>query len=75
MTHTIKETTSSLGFVRPVQFERTGRLRERLVDCSREELIDLNFYYLELLEKAQGIVQNLSDSMEESLGWSAGPGL
>lgn len=75
MAHEIKETTSSLGFVRPVQFMRTGRLRDRLVDCSREELIDLNFHYLELLEKAQGIVQNLSDSMEESLGWSTGPGL
>lgn len=75
MAHTIKETTSSLGFVKPVQFERTGRLRERLVDCSREELIDLNFFYLELIEKVQGLNQNISEGLEESLGWSAGPGL
>jgi hypothetical protein len=65
----IPETTSNLGFVKPFYFVRDGVFRERIVDCSREQLIDLSFHFLGLLEKEQGIHQRESEKLEKALGW------
>lgn len=65
----VKETSSTLGFAVPVFFERTERIRERIVDCNREELIDLSFHYLGKLEKIQGMLQATNDDLESFLGY------
>lgn len=66
---TVEETESTLGFIRPVHFARTGKIRERVVDCSREELIDLVFRQINMLERAQGYAQHSSEMLEKELGW------
>lgn len=66
----IKSSESTLGFPVPYFFDRTERYVERLVDCTREELIDLNFFYLDLLEKTQGMTEKLNQVLEESIGYN-----
>jgi hypothetical protein len=67
---TIPETTSTLGFSCDVHFQRTGKIRERVVDCSREELIDYAFMLLDTLEKTHGMLENHVDKLEEMLGYN-----
>lgn len=66
----IKETNSTTGFVVPAFFERTESYRERYVDCSREELIDLCFHQLGMLEKIQGILEVSNRDLENHLGYN-----
>lgn len=66
---TVTATECTDGFVVPVYFERTERFRERIVDCSREELTDLAFCYLNKLEQLQGLHQKTSLCLEEYLGY------
>ena len=65
----IKETEGGHGFASEVYFERTGKIRNRVQDCTREELIDLNYNYIALLEKTQGKLQKESEELEIELGW------
>jgi hypothetical protein len=65
----ILETESTAGFASPVFFERTERIKERIVDCSREELIDLCFHQLGMLEKYQGFSERVNAELEEHLGY------
>lgn len=66
----IKPTEATLGFPSPAFFERTEIIRERIVDCSREELIDLAFHYLGILEKYQGIHELANRELEDLLGYN-----
>ena len=66
---TIKETDATRGFAVPVFFERTEKLREKIVECTREELIDLAFAYLGKLESIQGSLQKHNNCLEEFLGY------
>ena len=66
---TVKATTCETGFVVPTFFERSERFRERIVDCNKEELVDLAFAYLNKLEQLQGLHQKTSDCLEEYLGY------
>lgn len=66
---TIPETTSENGFVVPAFFDRTERFRDRIVDCNREELIDLSFALLGQLEHIQGMMQKENDQLENWLGY------
>jgi hypothetical protein len=65
----IKETDLTLGFASPVFFDRTEKIRERIVDCSREELIDLAFFQLGMLEKFQGWCEKTNIELEGHLGY------
>jgi len=65
----IPPTTSILGFAVPVFFVRTERIVERIVDCSREELVDLAFFYLGVLEEVQGSSERLNDRLESIMGY------
>jgi len=65
----IPSTTSTLGFASPTFFDRTERIRERIVDCSKEELVDLAFFYLGILEEVQGTSEKLNDKLELMLGY------
>lgn len=65
----IKESDATLGFASPVFFERTEKIRERIVDCSREELIDLAFCQLGMLERFQGSCERMNLELEEHLGY------
>jgi len=65
----IPPTNSTLGFAVPVFFIRTERIVERIVDCSREELIDLSFFYLNVLEEVQGASERLNDRLESIMGY------
>lgn len=66
----IKPTEATLGFPSPFFFERTGKIRERVVDCTREELIDLSFHYIAILEKYQGIHELANRELEDLLGYN-----
>lgn len=66
----IKPTTSTLGFASPVLFERTDKIREKVVDCTREELVDLAFHQLEMLERIQGQLQTTNNELEDHLGYN-----
>ncbi len=68
--HNIPETNASLGFSSDVYFERTGKIRERIIDCSREELIDLAFNYLGIIEKIHGMHENSVNEIENMLGYN-----
>jgi len=65
----IPESTATLGLAVPVFFERTERIRERIVDCTKEELVDIAFYYLGVLEEVQGASEKLNDRLETILGY------
>jgi hypothetical protein len=65
----ITETEATRGFVSPTFFERTEQIKERVVDCTREELIDLCFHYLGMLEKYQCFSENANRELEEHLGY------
>jgi len=65
----IKESDATLGFASPVFFERTDKIRERVVDCSREELIDLVFSQLGMLEEMQGFFERVNTKLEHHLGY------
>ena len=67
---TIPETTATLGFVNPVQFDRTDAIKERVVDCTREELIDLVFMQLGMLERFQGVMEGMNAELEDFLGYN-----
>lgn len=65
----IAETTSTRGFTSDVFFERTEKIRERVVDCTREELVDLVFHQLSMLEKIQARTEKMNDDLEKHLGY------
>lgn len=65
----VSPTNAYQGFVSPVFFDRTEQLRERIVDCTREELIDLSFHYLSILEGIQGATEKVNRELEENLGY------
>ena len=65
----IKESDATLGFASPVFFERTEKIRERVIDCSREELIDLVFNQLQMLERVQGWCEKTNLELEHHLGY------
>lgn len=62
-------TEATLGFATPIFFERTERIVERVVDCTREELVDTVFFYLKILEEVQGSSERLNDRLETILGY------
>jgi len=62
-------TEATLGFALPVFFIRTERIVERIADCSREELMDLSFFYLGILEEVQGSSERLNDRLESVMGY------
>lgn len=66
---TIPPTNSTLGFVSPVFFESSERIRERIVDCSKDELVELAFFYLGHLESIQGFMENKNQELEKILGY------
>jgi len=66
----IPPTESTLGFPVPFFFLRTERFVERIIDCTREELIDLNFYYLNMLEEFQGVTERINDRLESTIGFN-----
>jgi hypothetical protein len=65
----ISQTDLENGFVAPTYFERTEKIRERIVDCTREELIDLAFFQLQMLERFQGNCERINQELEEHLGY------
>lgn len=65
----IPETESSLGIVRPVFFERSGAIREKVIDMTREELIDFVFFQREALDGIHASVGKISDVLDVQLGW------
>lgn len=65
----IKPTESTRVFASPVLFERTGNIREKLVECSREELIDYSAACHEMLEAFQGQSERTNRELELFLGW------
>ena len=66
---TINPSEATQGFASPVFFERTERLRDRVVDCTREELIDLVFHQLSMLESMQGQFEQWNATLEDHLGY------
>jgi len=66
----IEPTEVKRSFVSPVMFERTGNVRDRIVDCSREELIDYNAHLVDLLQKIQGQTERMNRDIEDALGWN-----
>lgn len=65
----IEETEATIGFASTIFFERTEKIRERIVDCTREELIDLCFHQLGMLERYQGNSERINRELEEYLGY------
>ena len=65
----IPPTDSTNGFSSSVFFERTDKIRDRIVDCTREELIDLAFFQLQMLEEVQGASEALNFKLEKHLGY------
>lgn len=61
----IKQHEGEIGIMSSFFFERTDNIRERIVDCSREELMDLAFSLVEVLEKQ---IHN-AEQAERILGW------
>ncbi len=66
---TIQPSEATQGFASSVFFERTEKIRERVVDCTREELIDLVFHNLGMLEEMQGQHEQWNARLEEHLGY------
>lgn len=66
----IPQTEAKLGFSSDAYFDRTNKIRERIVDCSREELIDLSFHYLGIIEKMHGVFENQVSELYEILGYN-----
>lgn len=66
---TIPESDSTIGFASSVFFDRSENIRERVVDCTREELIDLVFFQLGMLESMQGQFEQWNLKLEEHLGY------
>ncbi len=66
---TIPQTEATVGFVAPVFFDSSERLRERIVDCTREELIELAFFQQGMLEKFQGVTEGINLELENFLGY------
>lgn len=50
-------------------FERTGKVREKIEDCTREELMDLTSYLMTKFSAIQGKTEAINLEMEEILGW------
>ena len=65
----IPETTSTLGIIRPVFFERSGAIRESVIEMSREELIDFVFFQREALDGIHASIGRISDVLDVQLGW------
>jgi hypothetical protein len=65
----VKLTEMKEGFASPVYFERTGKWRSRIIDCTREELIDLSFKHINELEKVDGMLEQMKEFTERALGW------
>lgn len=71
----IKQSESTQGFVATVFFERTERLRDRVVDCNIEELRDLVFHQLNMLERVQSISEAINRELEQHLGYNEPMGI
>lgn len=65
----IKQSESTQGFVAPVFFERTERLKSSVIDCSIEELRDYVFHQMSMLERIQMICENTNRELEDFLGY------
>lgn len=50
-------------------FQRTEKVREKIEDCTREELIDLTSYLMTKFSEVQGKTEAINLEMEEILGW------
>lgn len=72
----IDEQQDDHTFASPFMFERTERTRNKLSECSPDELYDLNLYLLSKLEKIHGRMESTKREIEHSeetigkvLGW------
>lgn len=67
---TIPPTQSTTGLVSATYMERTERIVERVVDMTREELVDFVFYQMNMLEKFQGVCEKMNQELESHLGYN-----
>lgn len=61
--------SNTIRFPTDWYFERTERVREKIQDLSREELIDLTAHLMNHFSKIQGSMEQINLQMEEILGW------
>lgn len=66
----IPATEATFGFVKNFHFERTGEVREKVVECNREELIDLVFYLIKATDDIRGDAENIQSTLDKKLGWT-----
>lgn len=66
---TIAEFESPSNLAADMFFDRTERLRSKISECSREELLDLVTHLINKAEVAQSKLENLSQEFEEMLGY------
>jgi len=66
----IKVSDMKEGFGAPVYFERTGNWRKRVVDCTREELIDYVFDRIGRMDEIDGLFEAVHEKLENALGYN-----
>jgi hypothetical protein len=67
---TIQPTDIVNSFASPVLFNRTGNIRDKISQCSREELLDYSIYLVCHLEKYQAYSERTNRDLEDILGWN-----
>jgi hypothetical protein len=65
----VNEVDSPSGVATDIYFERTGKIRENLKDCTRDELQDLATYFINSLEDVLMHQEKAQGGMEKILGW------